>query len=90
MEQDKIKGAIRTDFILSAEIIVITLGTVAAASFGTQLAVLAGIALLMTVGRLRAGRRHRQARRRRALSQPARPAGLFKRSGRGILAAHPS
>ncbi|MGB5853859.1 MAG: DUF808 domain-containing protein [Oceanisphaera sp.] len=49
-EQDKIKGAIRTDFILSAEIIVITLGTVAAASFGQQLTVLASIALLMTVG----------------------------------------
>ncbi|MDQ1314935.1 MAG: uncharacterized protein QG662_1044 [Pseudomonadota bacterium] len=50
LEQDKIKGAIRTDFILSAEIIVITLGTVAAAPFGTQLTVLAGIALVMTVG----------------------------------------
>ena len=49
-EQDKIKGAIRTDFILSAEIIVITLGTVAAASFGQQVTVLASIALLMTVG----------------------------------------
>ena len=50
LEHDKIKGAIRTDFILSAEIIVITLGTVAAASFGKQVAVLAGIAILMTVG----------------------------------------
>ncbi|WP_271409603.1 DUF808 domain-containing protein [Pseudomonas sp. Q1-7] len=50
LEQDKIKGAIRTDFILSAEIIVITLGTVSAAAFGTQVAVLAGIALIMTVG----------------------------------------
>ena len=50
LERDKIKGAIRTDFILSAEIIVITLGTVAAASFGIQVAVLIGIALLMTVG----------------------------------------
>ncbi len=50
LERDKIKGAVRTDFILSAEIIVITLGTVAAASFGTRVAVLAGIALLMTVG----------------------------------------
>jgi hypothetical protein len=49
-EQDKIKGAIRTDFILSAEIIVIALGTVAAANFGTRVAVLVGIALLMTVG----------------------------------------
>ena len=50
VEKDKIKGAIRTDFILSAEIIVITLGTVAAASFGTRVVVLVGIALLMTVG----------------------------------------
>ncbi|MGQ7959606.1 DUF808 domain-containing protein [Pseudomonas sp. SP16.1] len=49
-ERDKIRGAVRTDFILSAEIIAITLGTVAAASFGKQVAVLAGIAVLMTVG----------------------------------------
>src|SRR5687767_9967954 len=49
-ERDKIKGAIRTDFILSAEIIAITLGTVADAAFVTQVAVLAGIALIMTVG----------------------------------------
>jgi len=50
LERDKIKGAIRTDFILSAEIIAITLGTVAQAPFGTQVAVLVGIAVLMTVG----------------------------------------
>ena len=50
VEQDKIKGAIRTDFILSAEIIAITLGTVANQPFVTQVAVLVGIALLMTVG----------------------------------------
>ena len=50
LERDKIKGAIRTDFVLSAEIIVITLGTVAGAAFGVQVAVLVGIALLMTVG----------------------------------------
>jgi len=50
LEQNKIRGAVRTDFILSAEIIVITLGTVAAASFGKQLTVLASIAVLMTVG----------------------------------------
>lgn len=49
-ESDKIKGAIRTDFILSAEIIIITLGTVAAAAFTTQVLVLAGIAIAMTVG----------------------------------------
>jgi uncharacterized protein len=49
-EKGKIKGAIRTDFILSAEIVVITLGTVATAAFGQQVAVVSAIALLMTVG----------------------------------------
>ena len=49
-EKTKIAGAVRTDFILSAEIIVITLGTVAAYSFMTRLAVLVAIGLLMTVG----------------------------------------
>jgi len=50
LERDKIKGAVRTDFILSAEIIAITLGTVAASPFMTQVLVLSGIALVMTVG----------------------------------------
>ena len=50
MEKDKVRGAVRTDFILSAEIIAITLGTVAGAPFLQQLAVLSGIALVMTVG----------------------------------------
>jgi predicted DNA repair protein MutK len=50
LEKDKIKGAVRTDFVLSAEIVAITLGTVAASGFGTQLAVLSGMAILMTVG----------------------------------------
>jgi predicted DNA repair protein MutK len=49
-EKDKIKGAIRTDFILSAEIIAITLGTVAGAVFLTQFLVLSAIAVVMTVG----------------------------------------
>lgn len=49
-EKDKIKGAVRTDFILSAEIIVITLGTVAAQEFSRQVGVLVAIALVMTVG----------------------------------------
>lgn len=49
-EADKIKGAIRTDFVLSAEIIVIALGTVADQAFTSQVAVLAGIGLIMTVG----------------------------------------
>ncbi|PQZ91758.1 MULTISPECIES: DUF808 domain-containing protein [Pseudomonas] len=49
-EKDKIKGAIRTDFILSAEIIAITLGTVADAPLMQQVIVLSGIAIVMTVG----------------------------------------
>ncbi|MCH2220351.1 MAG: DUF808 domain-containing protein [Dechloromonas sp.] len=49
-EAEKIKGAIRTDFVLSAEIIVIALGTVAGQPFSSQLAVLAGIGVIMTVG----------------------------------------
>jgi hypothetical protein len=49
-EKEKIKGAIRTDFILSAEIIVIALGTVAEASLTNQIMVVSGIALLMTAG----------------------------------------
>jgi len=49
-ERDKIKGAIRTDFILSAEIIVISLGTVAGEDFTTRVAVLVAIALAMTAG----------------------------------------
>ena len=50
VEKEKIKGAIRTDFILSAEIIVITLGTVQASPFITQVTVLISIAVAMTVG----------------------------------------
>ncbi len=50
LERDKIKGAIRTDFILSTEIIVVTLGTVAGAAFASQVLVLVGIAIVMTVG----------------------------------------
>ena len=89
LEQDKIKGAIRTDFILSAEIIVITLGTVATASFGMQVAVLAGIAVLMTVGvyglvaaivKLDDG----------GLYLSRQPARLARALGRGILAAAPA
>jgi len=50
LEKEKIKGAVRTDFILSAEIIVITLGTVQASPFITQVTVLSGIAIIMTIG----------------------------------------
>lgn len=50
LEKGRIKGAIRTDFILSAEIIAITLGTVQSSPLLTQFLVLAGIAALMTFG----------------------------------------
>ena len=49
-EKDKVKGAVRTDFVLSAEIIVIALGTVATAPFTQQLTVLAIISVVMTLG----------------------------------------
>ncbi len=49
-EKEKIQGAVRTDFILSAEIITITLGTVASQVLSTQLAVLVSVSLIMTVG----------------------------------------
>ena len=88
VEKDKIKGAVRTDFILSAEIIAITLGTVAAEPFMTQVAVLGGIALIMTVGvyglvagivKLDDG----------GLWLSRRPGALAQSIGRGILTAAP-
>ena len=50
LEEEKIKGAIRTDFVLSAEIIVIALGTVATQPFASQVTVVSTIAVIMTVG----------------------------------------
>ena len=50
LEKEKIKGAIRTDFVLSAEIIVIALGTVKDAAFASQITVVSAIALIMTIG----------------------------------------
>ncbi|KGB00466.1 DUF808 domain-containing protein [Leclercia pneumoniae] len=49
-ERDKVKGAVRTDFILSAEIVAITLGIVADAPLLNQVLVLSGIAVLVTIG----------------------------------------
>lgn len=49
-ERDKVKGAIRTDFILSAEIVAITLGIVAEAPLLNRILILSGIAILVTVG----------------------------------------
>jgi predicted DNA repair protein MutK len=50
LEKTKIKGAIRTDFILSAEIVVIVLGTVQAEPFSTQVTVVSLLAIAITVG----------------------------------------
>ncbi|AUL99668.1 hypothetical protein B4966_05460 [Rhodocyclaceae bacterium] len=50
LERDKIRGAIRTDFILSAEIIVIALGVVSGLDLAAQLSVLAAVAVMMTIG----------------------------------------
>lgn len=50
LEKTKIKGAIRTDFILSAEIVVIVLGTVQHVSFAMQVMVVSSLALFITVG----------------------------------------
>ena len=87
-EREKIKGAVRTDFILSAEIIAISLGVVAERSFGGQAAVLSAIALAMTVGvyGLVAGIvKLDDAGLKLARSGSAGSAAL----GRGILAAAP-
>ena len=92
-EREKIGGAIRTDFILSAEIIAITLGTVADAAFGTRVAVLAGIALIMTIGVyglvaaiVKLDDLGLHLSERSGISTAAR---LQRRTGRGILAAAP-
>lgn len=50
LEKSKIKSAVRTDFILSAEIVTITLGSVSSQPLLQQVAVLVGISLIMTVG----------------------------------------
>jgi len=88
LERERIQGAIRTDFILSAEIIAITLGTVAAAALPTQLMVLAGVAALMTVGvyGFVAGIVKLDDL---GLYLQRRPAALAQQLGRAILAAAP-
>ena len=50
LEKEKIKGAVRTDFVLSAEIVTISLGVVVEKPFLTQLLVLVGMSVVMTVG----------------------------------------
>lgn len=88
LEKDKIKGAIRTDFILSAEIIVISLGTVAGAALMTRFGVLASIAVIMTVGvyGLVAGIVKLDDA---GLALAQRPGALTQKLGRGILVFAP-
>lgn len=88
IEKRKIKGAIRTDFILSAEIIVITLGAVATASFVTRVGTLVAIAVLVTVGvyGLVAGIVKLDDL---GLAMTRRPRAFTQRMGRWILAFAP-
>ncbi len=87
-ERDKIKGAVRTDFILSAEIIVIALGTVAGAPLQQQLAVLVAVAVGLTAGvyGLVAGIVKMDDA---GLWLTRRPGALAKAVGRALLAAAP-
>lgn len=88
MEKDKIKGAVRTDFILSAEIIVISLGTVAGVALSQQAAVLVTIAVAMTIGvygLVAAIVKMDDA----GLYLSQRPGGAARALGRGLLATAP-
>ena len=87
-EKDKIQGAVRTDFILSAEIVAITLGTVAEAPLLQQVAVLSGVSLAVTVGvyGLVAGIVKMDDA---GLYLHQRGSALAKALGRGLLAAAP-
>ncbi len=87
-ERQKIKGAVRTDFILSAEIITITLGTVAQADFTTQLLVLCGVSVAITAavyGVVAAIVKLDDL----GLWLSQRRSGVAQAFGRGILAAAP-
>jgi uncharacterized protein len=88
VESWKINGAIRTDFILSAEIIVITLGVVAGKPFLTQLAVLVAISAAMTIGVYGLVAGIVKLDDLGALLA-ARPSATAQAVGRGILAAAP-
>ncbi|MFT3667874.1 MAG: DUF808 domain-containing protein [Pseudoxanthomonas sp.] len=92
-EKDKIRGAIRTDFILSAEIIVISLGTLAGRSFVEQVLTLVAISAIMTVGVYGlVGGIVKLDDAGLALTSDARDSGWarFKRAfGRGILYSAP-
>lgn len=87
-EREKIRGAVRTDFVLSAEIIVISLGVVATQPLLERLGVLVGISLLMTVGVYGLVAAIVKADDL-GLWLAARPGATARRLGRGILAAAP-
>lgn len=88
LEQEKIKGAVRTDFILSAEIIVISLGTMNGEPFIEQAATLVAVAIIMTVGVYGlVGGIVKMDDAGLYLSQKAN--GLARGIGRGLLAAAP-
>lgn len=86
-ERERIKGAIRTDFVLSAEILVITLGTVAGKPFWTQFAVLSIMAILMTA--LVYGLVACIVKIDDLGAKMAQSTGLIAKTGRGILIAAP-
>ncbi len=87
-EREKIEGAVRTDFILSAEIVVITLGTVAEAPMLQQVVVVGGVAAAMTVGVYGlVGAIVKMDDAGLHLSQ--RASGLARVIGRGLLATAP-
>jgi hypothetical protein len=92
-EKEKIKSAVRTDFVLSAEIIIIALGAAAAAPFITRVVVLSGIAVVMTAGvyGLVAGivKLDDAGLALARCAGESLPARLARAAGRGILAFAP-
>ncbi|MEW6464941.1 MAG: DUF808 domain-containing protein [Pseudomonadota bacterium] len=87
-EREKVRGAVRTDFVLSAEIIVISLGVVATQPLLQRLGVLVGISLLMTVGVYGLVAAIVKADDL-GLWLAERPGAAARALGRGILAAAP-
>lgn len=88
VEREKVRGAVRTDFVLSAEIIVISLGVVATQPLLQRLGVLVGISLLMTVGVYGLVAAIVKADDL-GLWLAERPGAAARALGRGILAAAP-
>ena len=72
-EKAMVSGAIRTDLILSAEIMVIALNEVADEPFLRRVIILVVVAIAITHRRVRRGRDHREARRHRPRTWPSAP-----------------